>query len=263
MSDSILQRLAEHAGKELYRRAQVVGTIKSVPQNSFERAGEAAEKGYSLKSLRKMSQKEEELHYFQPPASREDWVRDMSLSPQEFAAKTGASGFNPAHPRQWAMFWEHDICEREKFHTCFPRMNLAQALRVWLAMEEHFFAKYELFVRVWPEWSSSGIWAPPYPGSRAAGGMIDYDYFKLPEELIRSFKLWQAGYDESGPWATEETFDGKGHWRKGEELARNLKSVLGPNIYVEHRELVEILPDGGERSCRPRLGLPDEPPGRI
>jgi hypothetical protein len=58
MSASILYRLAEHAGKELYHRSRVVGSLKSVPQNFFERAGEASEKGYSLKLLREMSQTE-------------------------------------------------------------------------------------------------------------------------------------------------------------------------------------------------------------
>ena len=56
MSPSILHRLAEHAGKELYRRSLIVGSMKSVPQNFFERAAEAAEKGFNLKLLREMSQ---------------------------------------------------------------------------------------------------------------------------------------------------------------------------------------------------------------
>jgi hypothetical protein len=255
MSTSILQRLAEHAGEELYRRSLVVGSLKSVPENFFERAGEAAEKGYSLKSLREISQVE--AGYYTPPASREEWVREMSLSSEEFAAKTGASvGFNPAHPKQWAQFWKQDICEKGEFHTWFPKMHLAEARRVWRAMEEHFFAKYEMFVRVWPEWYSSGIWAPPYPGSRAAGGMIGYDYFALPEELVERFKSWQAEYDEHEPWAPEK-FDWKSHWRSGDALALNLKAVLGSKVYVEHRELVEILPDGSVASCRPRLGLPE------
>jgi len=260
ISTSILQQLAEHGGRELYRRSLVVGSLKSVPENFFDRAGEAAEKGYSLKLLREMSQAEA---FYTPPASREEWVREMSLSPEVFAARTGASvGFNPAHSREWAVFWKQDICERDEYGTCFPKMHLADAQRVWRAMEEHFFAKYEMFVRVWPEWGSSGIWAPPYPGSRAAGGMIGYDYFKLPQELVERFKLWQAEYDEHEPWAPEK-FDWASHWRTGDALARSLKAALGPDIYVEHRELVELLAGGGDASCRPRLGLPDPAPEQL
>jgi hypothetical protein len=58
MSEGLLYRLAEHAGKELLRRSVVVGSLKTVPPNFLERAVEAAEKGYDLKLLREMSQRE-------------------------------------------------------------------------------------------------------------------------------------------------------------------------------------------------------------
>jgi hypothetical protein len=58
MSEGLLSRLAEHAGKELYRRSVVVGSLRHVPQNFLSRAQEAATKGYNLKSLRELSQKE-------------------------------------------------------------------------------------------------------------------------------------------------------------------------------------------------------------
>jgi hypothetical protein len=58
MPEGLLYRLAEHAGKELYSRAVVVGSMKTVPQNFLGRAQEAAEKGYDLKLLREMSQRE-------------------------------------------------------------------------------------------------------------------------------------------------------------------------------------------------------------
>jgi hypothetical protein len=58
VSDWLLSRLAEHAGKELFRRSVVVGSLKTVPQNFLGRAQEAAEKGYDLKLLREMSQRE-------------------------------------------------------------------------------------------------------------------------------------------------------------------------------------------------------------
>jgi len=135
-----------------------------------------------------------------PPVSREEWMREMSLSPEKFAIKTGASvGFSPAHSEQWAMFWKQDICEKHEFHTMFPALGLAEAREVWRLMEEHFFSEYEMILRVWPEWCSSGIWAPPYPGSRAAGGMVDYQYLPLPAELVERFKAWQAEYDNSSP----------------------------------------------------------------
>jgi hypothetical protein len=58
MSEGLLYRLAEHAGKELYSRSVVVGSLKTVPSNFLGRAKEAAEKGYDIKLLREMSQRE-------------------------------------------------------------------------------------------------------------------------------------------------------------------------------------------------------------
>ena len=154
------------------------------------------------------------------------------------------------------MFWKEDICEKDEFHTWFPQLPLREAQRVWVAMEEHFFAQYDYFLRVWPEWCSSGIWAPPYPGSRRAGGMADYEHLPLPEELVVRFKAWQAEFDDHEPWAPEK-FDWVRHARIADGLSRDLKQCVGPKIYVEHRELVELLMDGSTRSCRPLLGLPE------
>lgn len=154
------------------------------------------------------------------------------------------------------MFWKHDICENDVFHTCFPRLSLAGAQRLWLAMEEHFFANYEEFLRVWPEWGSSGIWSVPYPGSRTAGGMVDYKHLPLTAELVGRFEVWQAEYDSHEPWAPEK-FDWEQHAQIADGLARDLKRCVGPHVYVEHRQLVEEMLDGTTRSWRPILRLPE------
>ena len=177
------------------------------------------------------------------------------LSPADFAVLTGANvDFSPAHADEWMLFWKTDICEKHEFHTWFPPLSLREAQRVWMAMEEHFLSKYEHFLRVWPEWSSSGIWAPPYPGSRVAGGMVDYARLPLPPELIERFKVWQGEFDSHEPWAPEK-FDWDRHAATADGLARDLKQCVGSRIYVEHRELMEVLMDGSTRSCRQLLGI--------
>ncbi|MCC6389540.1 MAG: hypothetical protein IT167_02970 [Bryobacterales bacterium] len=179
------------------------------------------------------------------------------LTPRQFAEITGANaGFNPPHLREWMMFWQEDICEKDKFHTWFPRLSLAEARRVWMAMEDHLFAKYDGFLRVWPEWYSSGVWTPPYPGSRRWGGMVDYYCLPLPSDLIERFKLWQAEFDDCKPWELEK-FDWDRHEQTADGLARDLKQCVGPGIYVEHRAMIEVLMDGSTRSLRSLLGLPD------
>jgi hypothetical protein len=92
-----------------------------------------------------MSNDAEIPHRYIPPASRDERVRDWNLTAEAFAAKTGASaGFSPTHAREWMRFWQSDICEKGLFHTCFPPLSLPEGRRVWLAMEENFFAEVRL-----------------------------------------------------------------------------------------------------------------------
>lgn len=192
-----------------------------------------------------------------PSPDRAERVKELSLSDSDFAALTGANvGFSPAHMKEWMLFWKTDICEKDEYDTAFPRLSLVEARRVWLRMEEHFCGKYDYFLRVWPEWYSSGIWAPPYPGSRTVGGMVDYKYLPLSAELIDRFKAWQAEFDEGHPG--EPVADPEGFTKRAEGLARELKRCVGIRVYVEFHELIEVLPDGTTISCRPRLGLTEE-----
>ncbi len=184
------------------------------------------------------------------------------LSPAEFAVLTGANAdFSPAHLDEWMLFWKTDICEKDEFHTSFPHLSLSEAQRVWITMEEHFFSVYDNFLRVWPEWGSSGISAPPYPGSRVTGGMVDYCDLSLSAGVIERFKAWQAEFDGMRPG--ESVADPKGFTNRAEELARDLKPHVGPRTYVEFYELIEVLKDGTTRACRPLLGLHESAPERA
>ncbi len=69
----------------------------------------------------------------------------------------------PPHKEQWEQFlWE--IGEYPKFHSHFGKPSETELRRVWSIMEAEFFARYKRFIRVWPEWGSTGIWLVPYPG---------------------------------------------------------------------------------------------------
>jgi hypothetical protein len=89
---------------------------------------------------------------------------------------------------------------------------------------------------------------PPYPGSQRAGGMVDYQYLPLTPELVQRFKAWQAEYDDSPPGGPNE-LDWDHFSQTAERLAGELKRRVGPRIYVEWNELVEVLMDGTTRSC--------------
>ena len=77
----------------------------------------------------------------------------------------------------------------------------------------------------------------------------------MTADLVDRFKAWQAEFDEGHPG--EPVADPEGFTTRAEGLARDLKRCVGPRIYVEFHELIEVLPDGTARSCRPVLGLSD------
>ena len=189
-----------------------------------------------------------------PSGDRAKRVQEMTLTPQQFALISGANdAFSPAHAEQWMMFWKEDICEKDEFHTLFPLLSLAEARRVWLAMEEHL-ANIYYFLRVWPEWCSSGIWAPCIldRGGRVAWSITNT--CRYPWNL--SSGSGHGRPSTSPPVGTDE-LDWDRFSQTAEQLARDLKRSVGPRIYVEWDELVEVLMDGNTRSCRPVLGLPN------
>ena len=189
--------------------------------------------------------------------ARVERLRKLSLTPAQVALETGAcDGFDPSYPAEWEKFWTHEVCEKDESRTSFPSLGLSEARRVWLAMERHFFCHYRFFLRVWPEWGSSGIWLIPYPGSRTSGpNLSDYESLGLSTELKSRFTEWQENFWGAEPWVAANEFDYSAHHLVGIELAKSLKREVGESIYVECDELFEVRCDGTVEECRPRLGL--------
>ena len=88
-----------------------------------------------------------------------------------------------------------------------------------------------LHLRVMADHASSGIWviggAPP-PWRQ---GMVDHTALGLSEELTARFEAWITLYEQ-------QELDGKldidSFNREGLELAKSLKQVMGPDVYVEY-----------------------------
>ena len=83
---------------------------------------------------------------------------------------------------------------------------------------------------------------------------MDYGDLAVPVRLAERFKVWQDEYDNSPPGGPNE-LDWDRFSQTAEGLARDLKRHVGPRVYVEWNELIEVLMDGTTRSCRPVLGL--------
>ena len=162
----------------------------------------------------------------------------------------------PPHKREWESFlWE--IGEHAQWHSHFGGLSEIDARRVWTLIEDQLLSKYKLFVRVWPDWGSSGIWVVPYPGSRYAGKNLGLAaHLGISAELQEGFKRWQDSYDSHEPGAPEK-FDWLTFDAEEERLTQALKREVGEDVYVEQEGLREMLIDGTTRNWRPILGLPE------
>jgi hypothetical protein len=160
----------------------------------------------------------------------------------------------PPHKREWEIFVD-EIAAFPKWYSHFGKLSESEARTVWVLIEEKLFSAYTCFIRVWPEWASSGIWQVPFPGSRFAGWNLDpVGHLGISPELQERFKIWQDAFDSHEPFAPEK-FDWEPFKAEEQRLTRALKLELGEKIYVECVELQEVLVDGTTLNWRPILGL--------
>lgn len=80
------------------------------------------------------------------------------------------------------------------------------------------------------DYHSSGIWVIETTlGFRH--GMVSYEVLGLPDDLKGKFEKWIETYNTR---LHNQSFDIKEFEHKGLELAKELKSFVGPSIYVEY-----------------------------
>ncbi len=109
--------------------------------------------------------------------------------------------------------------------------------RLWNKGNDMEFDLYEnepkIFLRVWPEYGSSGIWVIDEPMQQKAGKNISYEALNLPQDLANDFAIWQDKFDEHGiEWNTEH--EENSFYQDGLELAKKLKEFFKYRAYVEY-----------------------------
>lgn len=91
----------------------------------------------------------------------------------------------------------------------------------------------KIFLRIWAEYGSSGIWIIEEPLQQKAGKNISYEALNLPQDLANDFAIWQNKFDEHGiEWNNEKDEDN--FYKNGLELAKRLKEFLKYKAYVEY-----------------------------
>lgn len=113
-------------------------------------------------------------------------------------------------------------------------------------------------LRVWPEWSSPGIWAPRHIGATPVGKYMDFDEFKISDELEGRFNAWQDRFDAQDPLDLMAGVEKCGFDAEGLNLAMQLSKELGHSVVVEYEIAgINLLFDAG--SCVAAFARPPAP----
>ncbi|MGD9503032.1 MAG: hypothetical protein AB7V40_11175 [Methyloceanibacter sp.] len=98
---------------------------------------------------------------------------------------------------------------------------------------DEFLADKEL-IRLWPEWTSSGLWFPLDCGNPAVCGMIHEDDLEISDELKRRLVDWHTHWDKQDPSAIFTDGSQPAFLAEGLEVARLLSKELGSGVAVEY-----------------------------
>ncbi len=138
--------------------------------------------------------------------------------------------------------WEK---ERSQKYRLYDNLEEKYYSQYWEYIEQRYIAKYERLYRVEFEWSSTGIWAIPYPGSISLAGYVEPADWGVPANIQRELQEWLNYMEDFGPLATE-----KADWdyfnRLGLAVAKDIVKFLPENCYLEYHALRQIVFNGIE-----------------
>jgi len=119
----------------------------------------------------------------------------------------------------------------------------------------------KLLLRVWPEWSHSGIWVIKAPNQTTAGAAIKPEHLNLPKNLAERFEAWGEWLWDAMPGQPlEKDFDWDRFTDTGRQLAIDLSHFLGPSVRVEYLcgEEIEVICAGSPQDVPHELIVTDD-----
>lgn len=162
-----------------------------------------------------------------------------------------SSETRPAFPRLYQQWKEHDLKYHRDIGSIRPwfyeTLKPEDEPQVWRFIEESYLLRYEEFVAVRFDWSSSGLWSIPFPGSVADKWTFsDLRAMGISERARRLLKEWHDPLDDIRRLEGDDYFDYEASDARGLAAAKEVRLCLGERIYLEFRPFEEIVVDGGE-----------------
>ncbi len=153
--------------------------------------------------------------------------------------------YKPKFERLFKLWREHDLANyRPDFYR---NLQPKDELLVWEFIEQTYLLRYRSLVKLEFDWSSTGLWDLPFPGSVSLGGYLTPEGLAIPSSLASAISWWHQSCDDNAqPWNADDSFDYKTFDERGLELAKRLKCHLGEEVYVEYHPFRELkIQEGG------------------
>jgi len=160
----------------------------------------------------------------------------------------GRRGGGFAFPNLYRLWKRHDLAlHRDDLGSIRPPLyeglKPEDEPKVWRFIEENYLLRYKEFLGIRFDWSSSGLWLIPFPGSVSYGPNVgDLAAFGIPERARNSLKAWHAPLDAL-PYDPDDDggFDWEASDRRGLAAAVEVKKAVGSKVYVEFEPFREII----------------------
>lgn len=159
------------------------------------------------------------------------------------AVDSGDSHLGFAFPRLYRQWTNHDLKYHQDIGSIRPwfyeGLKPEDQPRVWRYIEEHYLLRYDDFMAVRFDWSSSGLWRIPFPGSYRDVHNVDLEGLGVPERARMLLGEW---HDPLGARPVgEEVSNQAASDTRGLAAAKEVKLFLGERIYLEFRLFREIV----------------------
>ncbi len=149
------------------------------------------------------------------------------------------------YPDKYKLWVGHDLAEYR--HDFYANLSEAEQEEVWGFIEQDYLLKYKKIFRVEFEFSSSGLWAIPFPGSVSMGFMASPEDYGISPKVAGELDAWVRYIDDNfEPWpgGTKPDWEKADTW--GLEVAKKVKVEIGSEYYLERHPFRELVIRDGE-----------------
>ena len=147
-------------------------------------------------------------------------------------------------PDEYSQWMAQDIAQfRRDYYANVPDADFPE---IWRFIEDRYLTNYLEFLLIAFEWSATGLWRIPFPGSVGMGECWGPDHIGLPKCIAEELQAWHDEIDRNCDPSAPDEFDWVASDTEGLALAKKIKAFVGVDHYVEFHPFRELIIVDGE-----------------